>query len=293
MDGFKQAKKIKYFKVGGSVSNEKFKPSGDAVKTIKTPVTGNKKANAKSAPVDKEAKVDITTMKKGGRAKKAVGTVKKFAAAPSKAAVKAKGKVKETKPSGNKDKIKKGKTIKKFADGGLTGAKIVIPDPNNPGNYINDPNTPPMDDTPFYGPKTATPIQQTTLPPDLATPMPRADGTYGPVGQKPSIQQQVTSGPSNGEEFGIPAPRMPTSTPPQMPMFQPRTTPTPQMRPATTPMPNTGPPLPGPSGTSQFMGGNPFRPRTQVSPAPNPINKLISPVSPLPGRRFKTGGKVK
>ena len=69
------------FKVGGSVGSEKFKPAGDAVKTIKTPVTGDKKANAKSAaviPKDKEAKVDITTMKKGGRAKKAVGTVKKF-----------------------------------------------------------------------------------------------------------------------------------------------------------------------------------------------------------------------
>jgi hypothetical protein len=48
MDGFKKLPKMQCFKDGGSVANEKFKPSGDAVKMIKTPATGNKRADAPS-----------------------------------------------------------------------------------------------------------------------------------------------------------------------------------------------------------------------------------------------------
>jgi hypothetical protein len=367
MDGFKKLPKLQCFKEGGYVTA---KPKSVVEKTTKVAPTGNKKANAKSAavvPKEKEEKIEFAKFKKGGRVKKAIGTVKKFikpAAAPSKAAVKAKGKVKETKKSGDKDKIKKvadtskkaaapskaatkGKAIKKFADGGLTSAMTpppVTPPPalnqdqkQNLSNSLNNasmyepsypinpadryPNTPPDLETPYVNPWTLAgplgpndePLNQpplkgplsgynTQLPPDLATPLPRADGTYGPVGQKPkpSIYQQVTSGPSNGEEFGIPAPRMPTSTPPQVPMFQPRPTPTPQMRPATAPRPDTGPPLPGPGGTSQPMGNNFFGSRNQIAtppqtilkPTPNPINKLMAPIAPLPGRRFKKGGHV-
>jgi hypothetical protein len=49
MDGFKKLPKMQCFKDGGSVANEKSKPSGDAVKMIKTPATGNKSAEAPAA----------------------------------------------------------------------------------------------------------------------------------------------------------------------------------------------------------------------------------------------------
>lgn len=156
MEGFKKLPKMQYFKTGGSVTPKFVKV---VEKTTKVAPTGNKKANAKSAavaPKEKEAKVDITTMKKGGRAKKAVGTVKKF--------VKENLKQEAKKASGDKDKIAKvkdtskkaaapskakvkGKEIKKFADGGLTG-------------YFNEPNSP----TPFADPNSPAP----TLAPGLS-----------------------------------------------------------------------------------------------------------------------------
>ena len=119
MEGFTKLPKMQCFKEGGYVTS---KPKSVVEKTTKVAPTGNKKANAKSAavaPKEKEDKVDITTMKKGGRAKKAAGTVKKFvkANAPSKAAVKAKSGLKQEakKVSGDKDAIKKVKDTSKKA----------------------------------------------------------------------------------------------------------------------------------------------------------------------------------
>ena len=144
MEGFKKLPKMQCFKVGGSVA-PKFKSVVEKTTAVKP--TGNKLAKAKSAavaPTEKEAPVQLTGLKKGGRVKKAVGTVKRFVMAPSKAATKTNFKgsdvaKEKSKPAGDKDAIKKvkptgnkkaaapskaavkGKDIKKFADGGLTG----------------------------------------------------------------------------------------------------------------------------------------------------------------------------
>jgi hypothetical protein len=168
MEGFKKLPKMQHFKVGGSVA-PKFKSVVEKTTAVKP--TGNKKANAKSAavmPTEKEAPVQLTGLKKGGRAKKAVGTLKKFekkAAAPSKAATKPNFKgsdvsKQKSKPSGEKDKIKKvkptgdkkadapskgkvkGKEIKKFADGGLTGQQGLTPAYSD-GPGIDQPYYPP------------------------------------------------------------------------------------------------------------------------------------------------------
>jgi hypothetical protein len=116
VENFKKLPKMQCFKTGGSVKPKFVKAPVE--KTTKVAATGDKKAKSKSAamvPKEKEEKVDISTMKKGGRAKKATGTVKKF-----------------VKPVETKAKAK-AKPVKKFADGGNTGnpnaLSILNPEP--------------------------------------------------------------------------------------------------------------------------------------------------------------------
>jgi hypothetical protein len=122
MEGFKKLPKMQCFKTGGSVTPKFVKAPVE--KTTKVAATGDKKAMSKSAamvPKEKEDKVDISIMKKGGRAKKATGTVKKF-----------------VKPAEAKTKAK---PIKKFADGGLTGnpnALTMAPQQQQQPQFGND-----------------------------------------------------------------------------------------------------------------------------------------------------------
>jgi hypothetical protein len=157
MEGFKQLPKMQCFKEGGYVTSM---PKSVVEKTTKVAPTGNKKANAKSAavaPKEKEDKVDITTMKKGGRAKKAIGTVKKFLKQEAKKPSGDKDAIKKVKPTGNKKAnapskgAVKGKEIKKFAVGGPTGE--YGPEGQNTPMYPygNGPDTPGYQLDPGYG----------------------------------------------------------------------------------------------------------------------------------------------
>jgi hypothetical protein len=100
-------------KVGSDVAKEKFKPAGDAVKMEKVKPTGNKKADAPNAAT-KRPNFEGSDAAKTNKMKS--GDVDK---------------IKKVKPTGNKkaDALsaagKSGKTIKKFAMGGLSSA---IPD---------------------------------------------------------------------------------------------------------------------------------------------------------------------
>jgi hypothetical protein len=213
MEGFKKLPKMQCFKEGGYVTS---KPKSVVEKTTKVAPTGNKKANAKSAaaaPKEKEEKVDITTMKKGGRAKKATGTVKKF-----------------VKPSGDKDAIKKvkdtskkaaapskaavkGKEIKKFADGGLTaGVGGITGDYGPNGQYT--PNTAPIGNMTMAYPNTplpsATPSDVIPLVPNGYTPynpdngmipvQPRPYSPYGQPNYNPVINNSNTMNANVGGE---------------------------------------------------------------------------------------------
>lgn len=134
MDGFKNTTKIKYFKEGGSVSDftkrDKKQDSSD--------IAQDKAIVKKAMSIhDKQEhpgeKTDLSTLKKGGRAKKELGNVRKFEKS-AKAAVKMKtgGVVnvyEAKKKAGDLDSIQKvkdtkavklcnGKSVKKMAVGG-------------------------------------------------------------------------------------------------------------------------------------------------------------------------------
>jgi len=112
MDGFTKLPKMQCFKEGGSIQPEMGKPK--KVKEHKgVPAVAKKDAGTKSTPAfglkgttpDVED-VSTPTMKKGGRAKKEVGTVKKYKTGGSVGVYGAK------KSSGDKDSIQKAKDIK-------------------------------------------------------------------------------------------------------------------------------------------------------------------------------------
>jgi hypothetical protein len=131
MDGFTKLPKMQHFKEGGGVNNAfcmggkakaKYKAGGevshDDIKEDKKLI---KKAFAMHDKQEHEGeKTDLSTLKKGGRSKKAVGTVKKFKVGGpvgmKKTAedIKEISEVKKTKA----EKLCVGGKAKKYADGG-------------------------------------------------------------------------------------------------------------------------------------------------------------------------------
>ena len=142
MDGFKNNTKMKCFKEGGSVKYESRK---EHKKEMSSDIKQDKKIVKKALAMhDKQEhpgeKTDLSKLKKGGRAKKELGSARKFikpAASPS-AAAKAKnttakfkdgGKVTNVyeakKKSGDKDAIKKVKQITPAKATAPSAAKAV------------------------------------------------------------------------------------------------------------------------------------------------------------------------
>jgi hypothetical protein len=115
MDGFKNTTKIKYFKEGGCTSKSKpvAKCSGGKMKEGGKADIAQDKAIVKKAFAmhDKQEhageKTDLSKLRKGGRAKKATGTVKKFKSGGEVTNV-----YEAKKSSGDKDNIRKTKLIK-------------------------------------------------------------------------------------------------------------------------------------------------------------------------------------
>jgi hypothetical protein len=143
MDGFKNSTKMKFFKEGGSVKYESRKQDKEE---MSADIAQDKKIVKKAIAIHDNQehpgeKTDLSKLKKGGRAKKELGTARKFiktADAPS-GAKKEPNKYKTggtvtnvyeaKKSAGDKDNIKKvkditpvklcgGKSVKKYADGG-------------------------------------------------------------------------------------------------------------------------------------------------------------------------------
>ena len=96
MDGFKTLPKMQCFKAGGSVKRKEYCGGGKAYeegghveeKEMKEDVAQDKKLIKKAVAMhDKQEhpgeKTDLTSLRKGGRAKKETGTVKKFKAGGS------------------------------------------------------------------------------------------------------------------------------------------------------------------------------------------------------------------
>ena len=114
MDGFKSTPKMQHFKEGGSVKYESRKEHKEEMSAdIAQDKAIVKKAISMHDKQEHEGeKTDLSKLKKGGRAKKELGTARKFikpAAAPSKAAV-----ISKNTPA----KFCGGKSVKKYADGG-------------------------------------------------------------------------------------------------------------------------------------------------------------------------------
>lgn len=108
MDGFKKLPKMQSFKTGGFVKRkEATVPKVPTEKVAKDTKLTNKKTPTGFVAEDKEAKLDVSTLKKGGRAKKATGTVKKFKKGGEVTNV-----YEAKKSSGDKDNIKKVKDQK-------------------------------------------------------------------------------------------------------------------------------------------------------------------------------------
>ena len=118
MDGFKKTPKMQCFKEGGSVQREVKNFTKRDRKTVDEADTAQDKKIVKKAigmhdVQQHEEKTDLSGLKKGGRAKKAQGTVKKFCGGGN--AYKTGGSVTNVyeakKSSGDKDNIKKVKDI--------------------------------------------------------------------------------------------------------------------------------------------------------------------------------------
>jgi hypothetical protein len=109
MDGFKTLPKMQCFKEGGSIAVKNImKKGGKAVPAVKEKDAGPKRqmvAGLKGTTPDIED-TTTTTMKKGGRAKKAMGTVRKYKDGGAVGVYGAK------KKSGDYDSIEKAKDIK-------------------------------------------------------------------------------------------------------------------------------------------------------------------------------------
>jgi len=128
MEGFKPFKKVQCFKEGGSVQKEVNFTKRDRKVVDSADMAQDKKIVKKAFSIhdtqQHEEKTDLKSLKKGGRAKKDCGTVKKFKTGGTVTNV-----YEAKKASGDKDNIKKvkaivpaklcgGKSVKKMADGG-------------------------------------------------------------------------------------------------------------------------------------------------------------------------------
>ena len=128
MEGFKPFKKVQCFKEGGSVQKEVNFTKRDRKVVDEADMAQDKKIVKKAFSIhdtqQHEEKTDLKGLKKGGRAKKEVVTVKKFKTGGTVTNV-----YEAKKASGDKDNIKKvkaivpaklcgGKSVKKMADGG-------------------------------------------------------------------------------------------------------------------------------------------------------------------------------
>jgi len=134
MEDFKSNPKMSCYKEGGSV---KYKSRKSVKETDAADIAQDKAVVKKAFAIhDKQEhpgeKTDLSTLKKGGRAKKAVGTVRKYKTGGSVDNVYG-----AKKKSGDLDNIQKtkdikatklcmgGKAVKKMADGGLTGQGAI------------------------------------------------------------------------------------------------------------------------------------------------------------------------
>jgi len=138
MDDFKKLPKMQCFKKGGSVQTQVSNYTKRDRKVTDTADIAQDKAIVKKAIAihDKQEhpgeKTDLSTLKKGGRAKKATGTVRKYKTGGSVDNVYG-----AKKKAGDLDNIQKtkdikatklcggGKAVKKMADGGLTGLGAI------------------------------------------------------------------------------------------------------------------------------------------------------------------------
>jgi len=135
MEGFKSTPKMQCFKEGGQVKYETRKEHKEEMKSdiAQDKAIVKKAIGMHDKQEHKGEKTDLSKLNKGGRAKKAKGTVKKFKAGGEVTNV-----YEAKKSSGDKDNIKKvkdikamklcgGKSVKKMADGGMAD------DPNDIG----------------------------------------------------------------------------------------------------------------------------------------------------------------
>jgi hypothetical protein len=138
MDDFKKTVKMQCFKDGGSVQTQVSNYTKRSRKVTDAADIAQDKAVVKKAIAihDKQEhpgeKTDLSKLKKGGRTKKAVGTVRKYKTGGSVDNVYG-----AKKKSGDLDNIQKtkdikaaklcggGKAVKKMADGGLTGLGAI------------------------------------------------------------------------------------------------------------------------------------------------------------------------
>ncbi|CAB5238914.1 hypothetical protein UFOVP230_89 [uncultured Caudovirales phage] len=143
MDGFKKLPKMQHFKEGGTVQRKIENFEKRERKTEEKADIAQDKAIVKKAirmhdvQEHKGEKTNLSKLNNGGRAKKEVGTVKKYkaggsiAAAPSKAAVKAKGGLSDQQflAAGDKDATKRVKDTSKVA---ATPSKGAVKAPSTP-----------------------------------------------------------------------------------------------------------------------------------------------------------------
>jgi hypothetical protein len=155
MEGFKQFKKVQCFREGGSVQREVKNFTKRDRKTVDEADMAQDKAVVKKAigMHDKQEhpgeKTDLSKLRKGGRAKKEYGTVKKYAcgggvygAKKNKEDIKSIDDAKNCKP---KKLAKGGKSVKKMADGGMSGpmadANALLDPMRAAGNAIGSAGT--------------------------------------------------------------------------------------------------------------------------------------------------------
>lgn len=147
MDNFK---KIVKMKTGGSVAKAAEYTKRDRKEVDSADIAQDKKIVKKAIGMhDKQqhdAPTDLTGLKKGGRAKKAVGTVKKYKAGGAIGMSKTAEDKKEI-AGIKKTKVEKlcgGKSVKKYADGGEVDNDAVTADvaeakPSKGSGYDSDP----------------------------------------------------------------------------------------------------------------------------------------------------------
>jgi hypothetical protein len=303
MEGFKKLPKMQCFKEGGYVTS---KPKSVVEKTTKVAPTGNKKANAKSAavaPKEKEDKVDITTMKKGGRAKKAVGTVKKFVKAEAKKASGDKDKTIKVKDTSKKAAAKvKGKEIKKFAVGGIAenfqdpNSPTPYTDPNSPAPYtdpnLTGPSRPYQIDEGFgngpypanWQPPGSTPRWGPNLGPNdepIGTPVNKS-GVSGTLSPYPSVPFNGGNNDSGGVGGGSISPMQPPVNGLTISPMQPPVSPTAGYNPNFNPTftNNNTFNASGDGGYGFGGGSNPMQNPAGQQPTPMPYNQAATPAAP-------------